>query len=297
MSQQWPPQSNQPTPGDPRAPFASSGQAQAPGIDAAPTAPIGAIPPDILPTEPMAAVQGHASAPAPEQPPSWLPAERPAVKPTMPAKPISGSPPPMRSGMAYAPAGRRTMTPLIVGLLVLLVLGGGATIFALTRGGLGGGQAATTPPNANSAFTKYTDEDGVYSLNAPAAWLSTGNAALTTIGPAAQPGVRVEIERVEVALNSQQDAVAGSFFDAAASASGGSVSNKTGPTPLTLAGTTWSQYAGDLTIGSTTEHIVLLIAGHTTNTVILATIAPGASFSSNDAQYFQPMLKSFAFLK
>jgi hypothetical protein len=169
-------------------------------------------------------------------------------------------------------------------------------IFALTRGGLGGGQAAATP-SSNGAFAKYVDEDGVYSLNAPTAWLSTGNAALTTIGPAAQPGVRVEIERVEVALNNQQDAVAGSFFDSAASSSGGGVSNKTGPTSITLAGTTWSQYAGDLTSGTTTEHIVLLIAGHTTNTIILATIAPGSSFSSDDAQYFQPMLKSFAFLK
>ena len=77
----------------------------------------------------------------------------------------------------------------------------------------------------------------------------------------------------------------------------GTVTNKTGPTSVTLAGETWSQYAGDLTTGDTTEHIVLLIAGHTTNTVILATLAPKSTFASDDTKFFQPMLKSLAFLQ
>ena len=143
MSQQWPPESNPPEPGDPRAPVAWNGQGDAPRVDTAPTEPMDAVTPDTLPTAPMPAVPRQAS--VPEQPSSWLIVERPAVRPTSPispARPTSRPPPPVTSGIAYAGAGRRSMTPLIVGLLVLLVLGGGGAIFALMRGG----QAAATPP-------------------------------------------------------------------------------------------------------------------------------------------------------
>ena len=304
MSQQWPPQSNPPASGDPHALFATNGQDQVPELDATPTAPMGAVTPDSPSASPIgtATPDSPPTSPLPMQQPAWPNLAQPPISPpplpltsSAPPRPLATATPPRPVQEAVATGGeRRSATPLIIGLIVLLVLGGGAAIFALTSGGLGGTAATTTSP---SAFAKFTDADGVYSLKMPTTWLSTGNAALTTFGPAAEPGVRVEIERVEVALNNQQDAVAGAYFDSAASSSSGTVTNKTGPTSVTLAGETWSQYAGDLTTGDTTEHIVLLIAGHTTNTVILATLAPKSTFANDDTQFFQPMLKSFVFLK
>jgi hypothetical protein len=77
----------------------------------------------------------------------------------------------------------------------------------------------------------------------------------------------------------------------------GTASNRTGPTSVSFAGETWSQYDGDLALAGTTEHVVLLIAGHGDSTALIAYLAPKESFSGDDAQYFQPMLRSFTFLK
>ena len=43
--------------------------------------------------------------------------------------------------------------------------------------------------------------------------------------------------------------------------------------------------------------MVVLIADHAGSTVVIATLAPKDSFTSEDTQFFQPMLKSLAFLK
>ncbi len=285
MSPSWPPQPDFTSPEDPAA---------QPAVDAAPTGPLPGGAPENMPTAPMPAVAPRATA-APavpgvqqsqEQTPSLSTGYPPAPAPSVPAVSVTD----------YFQSGRRSATPLIVGLVVLLVLGGGAAIFALTRGGLGQTQGAATP-NAAAAVATYTDMDGVYTLSVPKTWLTTGNAALTTFGPAAEPGVRVEIERLEVALNGHQDDVASSFFDSAASSAGGSVTNRAGPTSVTLAGITWSQYSGDLTVGATTEHMVVLIADHAGSTVEIASIAPKDSFTSDDTQFFQPMLKSLTFVK
>jgi hypothetical protein len=189
------------------------------------------------------------------------------------------------------------MTPLIVGLLVLLVLGGGGTIVMLLHSGAAPTVAPGATQGASNGFTKYTDAAGVYSIQVPQDWLTTGNVALTSIGPVAQPGVRMEIERVEVALNGSQDDAANGFFTAAASADGASVTNRGGPTQVSLAGMQWYQYTGDLTMGSATEHLVLLAGEHSGDTVLIATFAPQDAFDGDDTKYFQPMLHSLTFLK
>jgi hypothetical protein len=193
-----------------------------------------------------------------------------------------------------------------VTLVVLVALGGAGVAFALTHGG---SPSASTPPTATataaasatpavpSGFKLYTVSNGTYSLIVPESWDTSGSGAETTIESVAT-GAFVEIEYLNgVPLNGQQDQTADGFFNSVASAASGSVSNRTGPTSVSLAGETWYQYEADVSIASQSEHVVLLVGSHDNSSALIAYLAPSDSFSDLDSQYFQPMLQSFTFLK
>jgi hypothetical protein len=207
------------------------------------------------------------------------------------------------------------VVPLLIVLILLVLAGGGGAVFALTRGGAStasgtptatattAATATSTVPSAPPGFTTFVDPAGDYSLAIPQDWSTT-----TTTTPSGSkeigftssslPSVALEVEYLSnVPLDGQQNTVSSAFFNNVASQSHGTVSNRQGPTSVSLAGETWSQYTGDLSLSGQTLHIVLLIAGHAGSTAFVAYLAPKNSFSSDDSQYFQPMLQSFTFLK
>ena len=224
--------------------------------------------------------------------------------PATPAYPAPSGPPHFAPGYAPAPAAapRRSHA-------AAWVLGSIALVLLLAVAAVGGvlalrhnvvpvtHQTPTIPAN----FTVYTDAHGLYRLNIPADWSTTTNTKDNVItfdsssNDASFAVTTADFTMTADHIRANEDA----FFKAADTAGGGSgtYANLQGPSSVTIAATTWTREAADLTVKLGTLHVVVLIANHSSNAFVLAYGAFTKVYTSTDTSDFQPMLNSFQFLK
>lgn len=223
--------------------------------------------------------------------------QQPMTQPYMPVVPPTQQP--------EQPAPKRNPALLIVGAVVavVLLLGiiGAAVVFANHNGQKTVAQAtptitATATASVPAGFTQFTDADNVYKIDYPSGWTKTatsGDFSLTIFSgaPAHVPAV-FEVEYFKTTLDPKtlQD----QFFKGLALT--GTVSNKQDPTTASLAGETWQSEAADVTMGQSTQHVVVLATNHGKYSVLIAYLAAKTSFDSSDTQDFQPMVSSFQFV-
>ncbi|MGH2517571.1 MAG: hypothetical protein ACRDHP_18120, partial [Ktedonobacterales bacterium] len=203
---------------------------------------------------------------------------------------------------------RKKVNPLliVVIVLVLLALVAGGVALALSRGpstGSASGRLSATPTVAATAttsvpagFTAFKDQGGVYSLDVPSGWSSSKTASGSTtinVFVSIQPFAEFEIAALPGSGLDPTTAINGYF----SGVSGGqAVTNKSAPSSIQQAGETWTQESADTTLAGQPVHMVVLLAQHGANAVLLAYFAPSASFASINSQDFQPMFTSFQFL-
>jgi hypothetical protein len=199
---------------------------------------------------------------------------------------------------------------IVVAVLVLLAaIGGGA--LALTRGGSSSVAATPTPvptntpaptatPAAPAGFKLYTDASNQFQMFVPADWSATGTAGdqRGVLFSSASKPIAFDAKYVAGATPSSSEiATLGDTFFTGVAGAAGTITHKTGPTPVSLASTTWTQFAADVTSSGVTLHAVVLVGVHGNNTFVLAYAGLVSDFSSLDTQFFQPVLQSFTFLQ
>ncbi len=155
---------------------------------------------------------------------------------------------------------------------------------------------ATATANVPPGFTQFADDGKVYTIDYPSGWTKTatsGDFSLTMFSgaPAHVPAV-FEVEYVKMTLDptTLQD----QFFKGLALT--GKVTDKQGPTAVTLAGETWQRETADVTMGQTAQHVVVMATNHGQYSVLIAYLVAKTSFDTTDTQDFQPMLNSFQFV-
>jgi DNA-directed RNA polymerase subunit RPC12/RpoP len=226
---------------------------------------------------------------------------------------------------APPPPSKKTPVALIAVLVALAVVVVAGVLFAalaLARGGsfVGATATATAVPTATSiptvtpsptastanipsGFTVYRDPAGLYQIAYSADWAKTEssqqgvNTAIFTDSSQRSTG----LELTPVALQVPQSGLANlddSFITGfAKGAANATVTNKQGPSNVTLAGETFVQESADVQTSSATVHLVVLAGVHGSTTYNIAYFAAAGDFSGTDAQFFQPMLRSLIFLK
>lgn len=230
---------------------------------------------------------------------------------------------PMMSPAPPPPPSKKTPTALIAVLVALAVVVVAGVLFAalaLARpGGLGSASATAVPTatpiptatpsptasiaNIPSGFTVYRDPAGLYQIAYSADWAKTESSqqgvstAIFTDSSQRSTG----LELTPVALQVPQSGLANlddSFITGfAKGAANATVTNKQGPSDVTLAGETFVQESADVQASGATIHLVVLAGVHGTTTYNIAYFAATGDFSGADAQFFQPMLQSLTFLK
>lgn len=238
--------------------------------------------------------------------------------PGYPGGPMMSPPPP-------PPPSKKTPVALIAVLVALAVVVVAGVLFAalaLARpGGFAGAAAtatavptataiptATPSPTASianipSGFTAYHDPAGLYQIAYSADWAKTESSvqgatiALFTESSQSSTGLEIasitsQIPRSELA--NLDDSFITGFAKGAANAT---VTNKQGPSDVTLAGETFVQESADVRTSSAMVHLVVLAGVHGTTTYNIAYFAAAGDFSGANTQFFQPMLQSLTFLK
>ncbi len=159
--------------------------------------------------------------------------------------------------------------------------------------------AATVTPTVPVGFKVFQDQSETYQVIAPVDWSQTTNYdfvgfadpsnsatfAVGTYGAPINDSTIVESEN--------------SIFKSASTGGGGSGAyyNVQGPTKIKLAGETWTQESADVSVARGVMHVVVLITVHDSSTYILMYAAIQPSFSKFNSQDFQPMERSFTFLR
>jgi hypothetical protein len=221
----------------------------------------------------------------------------PSTEPSAPVKP---------------PRKRGLLAVLAVILLILLLIAIGAAGVLLANGRLPFLSATPTPtvaptatlvPTATPAtpLTLFTDADNVFQIGHPPDWLAQANnmpgahpRLVIFVNPPAQANFNVGtlpttdipaqavVER-ELALLAQKTGIA----------------NRSGPTTQFIAGQTWTQEAGDVTVlqrgKPTPMHAIAMATIYGSHTIYILELAPVDSFAAVEPD-FQRMLQSFEFL-
>lgn len=244
---------------------------------------------------------------APHSRPVYPPAPAYPTTPAYPSRPLHPmAPGPAYPGAAFGPAQMPAASPRrshaalwIAGslaLVVLIALAGIGGLLALKRSNV---LAPHPSPTVPAHFTTYTDTGGLYRLTVPQGWSTRmENTIIGFVSPSAQ--AVFEVTSISVTMSSNDIRTnEDEYFKALASGAGGSgtYTNLQGPSPVTLAGATWTRESADVTVKGSPAHAVILIANHGSNAFLLAYFAYSNVFASTDAGDFQPMLNSFTFLK
>lgn len=236
---------------------------------------------------------------------------------TQPAIPFDAPAALPAAGTSEAPgkstdtARKRTPSGLIaiLLLLVLLLIVGGAGVL-LANGRLPFFSAsptatasATATPELTATPTSnlvvFTDSGNVFSVGYPRGWLQTiqsNQSPRLVIFSNPTAGANFNVGTYASTDESAQQ-VADSALAVLAQKTG--IANRSGPTTVFIAGQTWTQEAGDVTVEQngtlTPMHAVALAAIHGGNTVYVLELAPVDSFATIDPT-FQQILQSFEFL-
>jgi hypothetical protein len=282
-------------------------------ISTPPQAPIQPTPG--APNMPAAQPTYAAYPPMPQQPQMPQQAAQWPAAPSMPLPPTA----PYGAASGYAPTpaplAEKKVNPFLIAGIVIVVAalvtcaGIGVAIYSLAHSA--GGSTSVTPiaspsPAATATsslpvgFAAFSDNNGLYAVAVPASWTHTPTSAQTiSLDVFSEPRQQAafEIESVNAASSGQDPKTLDDLFIKTV-ASNGNVTNKRGPSSVTVGATQWTQESGDVTIraiGAT--HVVVLATTHAEHTMLIAYLAPAKTFSGLDTQYFQPMLANFRFLK
>jgi hypothetical protein len=206
---------------------------------------------------------------------------------------------------------------VIIGVLLVLCVGGGAFAYANLRSFVGTvsvgvsqtetASAATATPVATATpeatatpvipanYTLYTDSSAGYSVAYPNSWTKHVSKSDVVFDDNNEPAdmlvgwVDANISQSEIKSTETQ------FFKSVAG-SGGTYHNVHGPITVTLAGESWTQESADITVSGQTVHAIVLMANHGSNSYLISYLATKSSFASLNARYFQPMVQTFSFL-
>jgi DNA-directed RNA polymerase subunit RPC12/RpoP len=240
-----------------------------------------------------------------------------------------GPMPPMMSPAPPPPPSKKTPVALIAVLVALAVIVVAGVLFAAlalarTGGFTGAAATATAVPTATATplptatpsptagianvpagFTAYQDPSGLYQIVYPTNWVKTstsGDFGLTTLAGADSSGHAnvFEVEYIKGAAPGTATTVVDTFFSGLANSIHGQVSNKQGPTQVTLSGESWTRESADVTAtaaGTTqVQHVVVQVATHGGYTFVIAYLAQASGFDATNTSTFTPMLDSFKFL-
>lgn len=237
-----------------------------------------------------------------------LPFDAPAVLPDSPAAGTNATP-----GKSADTARRRTPSGLVAILLLivlLLIVGGAGVLLANGRIRLPFFSAsptatvsatATPEPTATapSNLVIFTDSGNVFRVGYPRGWLQTiqnNQSPRLVVFSNPTAGANFNVGTYASTSESAQQ-VADSTLAVLAQKTG--VANRSGPTTLFIAGQTWTQEAGDVTVQQngklTPMHAVALATIHGGATVYVLELAPVDTFATIDPT-FQQVLQSFEFL-
>lgn len=253
-------------------------------------------------------------APAPPRtqtiPAQAMPSTESQTQPALPfdAPAAGASEPP---GKPADTARRRTPSGLIVILLLvvlLLIVGGAGVLLAngrlpffsasptATVSATATPESTATPP---SNLVIFTDSGNVFRVGYPRGWLQTiqnNQSPRLVVFSNPTAGANFNVGTYASTSESAQQ-VADSALAVLAQKTG--IANRSGPTTVFIAGQTWTQEAGDVTVEQngklTPMHAVALATIHGGNTVYVLELAPVDTFATIDPT-FQQVLQSFEFL-
>ncbi len=246
-----------------------------------------------------AAAPTGAATPAPAQPPTQTYHGTPQQDPATQTYQNAAPPQPGQVAPKRNPA--LVLVGAVVAVVLLLAIIGAAVVFAnrATQKAVATPTAtvtATATASVPAGFTQFADGGKVYTIDYPSGWTKTatsGDFSLTVFaGASAQVPAVFEVEYVKTTLDPKtlQD----QFFKGLGLT--GKVTDKQGPTTVSRASETWQRETADVTMGQMTQHVVVMATNHGKYSVLIAYLAPKASFDSTDTQDFQPMLNSFQFV-
>lgn len=165
-----------------------------------------------------------------------------------------------------------------------------------------------TAPPLPSGYTLYIDKNGLYSMGIPSEWNNVTDQIAGSSNVSSDSGFVEYLDAAQGGLlaisytpgsTSELDALESRFFSSAASAmsGGATVSNLSSPSAVTLAGESWTQRSGDITLTSygQTLHLVVIATSHRGHVFLIAYGGLQASFSTMNVNYFQPALATFTF--
>jgi hypothetical protein len=220
---------------------------------------------------------------------------------------------------------RRSRRPWLVGgivaaVVVLLTCAILGVLIEVAGARLGSATATPTLPTtptvaptptvaAPAGFTGYKDPSGLYTLAYPTGWTkvdgSSGAGIATPVAGGSgfglvlfgdsTTGSALGVEYLQLSYPNGMAAFDDSGLKGFAGT--GKLTNRKGPTQVTIAGETWTQESADTTQGGETEHLVVDGVNHGAYTVAIFYAASSASFASVDSASFQTMVSTFTFLK
>ena len=233
---------------------------------------------------------------------------------TQPALPFDAPPAAGTSEPPGKPADtsrRRTPSGLIAILLLivlLLVVGGAGVLLANGRlpffsaSPTATASATATPvptTTPTSSLIIFTDSGNVFSVGYPRGWLQTiqnNQSPRLVIFSNPTTGANFNVGTYASTGESAQQ-VADSALAVLAQKTG--IANRSGPTTVFIAGQTWTQEAGDVTVQQngklTPMHAIALATIHGSNTIYMLELAPVDTFATVEPT-FQQILQSFEFL-
>jgi hypothetical protein len=150
-----------------------------------------------------------------------------------------------------------------------------------------------------SSLIIFTDSGNVFSVGYPRGWLQTiQNNQSPRLVVFSNPAIGANFNVGTYASTGESaQQVADSALAVLAQKTG--IANRSGPTTVFIAGQTWTQEAGDVTVQQngklTPMHAVALATIHGGNTVYVLELAPVDTFATIDPT-FQQILQSFEFL-
>jgi hypothetical protein len=235
-----------------------------------------------------------------------LPVDAPAA---LPGSPASASVPPSKPSVTVPRRAPSGLISILLLIALLLVVGGAGVLLA--NGKLpyfNGSPTATSAATATSAPTVtppsnlsvYTDSSNVFSVGYPTDWLRTiqnvSAAQRLVIFSNPTTGANFNVGTFATSDVPAQE-VADSTLATLAQKTG--IANRSGPTTDFIAGQTWSQESGDVTVQQngklTAMHAIALATIRGGNTIYVLELAPVNTFSTSEP-IFQQMLNSFDFL-
>ncbi len=235
-----------------------------------------------------------------------LPVDAPAAWPGVPAAGADEPPAKQPSPRTRNPA---AIISVLLLILLLLVVGAAGVLFA--NGRLPFFNATSTPAiatvtpaptaTAPAVLTSFTDGGQVFSVGYPTGWFLTAQNA-----PGTQPRLAIFANPItgasfDIGTLSTTDVPPQQIVEQELTLLGQKtgVANRSGPTSVFIAGESWTQESGDVTVEvnkqPTAMHATALAVIHGGHTVYMLELAPVDTYLTIEP-FFQQILNSFEFL-